>query len=79
MPKKTYRQIENTDYYVSGDGTVMVRKGRHTFRLVPSGSRLVRPPCYDEDELDALVEKGTKAWAGVGNATEWVEGQRGGA
>ena len=40
---KLYRQIENTNYFVAEDGTVMVRKGRHTFRLVPSGSRLVRP------------------------------------
>lgn len=32
---------------------------------------------YDEDELNRAIEKGTKAWADVGNVAEWVAEQRG--
>ena len=32
---------------------------------------------YDEDNLQTAIEKGTKAWADVPNATEWVEELRG--
>jgi len=32
---------------------------------------------YDEDNLQTAIEKGTKAWADVPNATEWAEELRG--
>jgi hypothetical protein len=36
-------------------------------------------PAYDESEFQEMVRRGTSAWAGVQNATEWVEGLRGGS
>ncbi len=36
-----------------------------------------KAPSYDEAELNALIKKGTKAWADVENATQWVAEQRG--
>lgn len=35
-------------------------------------------PRFDEAEFAAMVERGTAAWAGVPNATEWLEELRGG-
>ncbi len=35
-------------------------------------------PSYDDDEFRRLVERGTKAWEDVTNATEWVDTLRGG-
>jgi hypothetical protein len=32
---------------------------------------------YDDDDLQTAIERGTKAWADVPNATEWVEELRG--
>lgn len=32
---------------------------------------------YDEDELNAFIEKGTKAWADVDDISSWVAEQRG--
>ena len=46
--KKLYRQIENSDYYVAEDGTVMISEGYKTTRLVESGSQLVRPEVANE-------------------------------
>lgn len=34
-------------------------------------------PYYDEDELNRAIEKGTKAWAEVGDISKWVADQRG--
>lgn len=36
-------------------------------------------PSYDDDEFQRMVERGTRAWAGVSNAADWVETLRGGA
>jgi hypothetical protein len=35
-------------------------------------------PAYDENELDVLIDKGTKAWADVPDSVAWVREQRGG-
>ena len=35
-------------------------------------------PSYDEDEFRRMVERGTKAWAGVPDSAAWVEALRGG-
>lgn len=35
-------------------------------------------PAYDEAEFQQMVRRGTAAWSDVPNATEWVEGLRGG-
>jgi hypothetical protein len=35
-------------------------------------------PSYDESELNALVDAGTRAWADVPDAVAWVREQRGG-
>jgi hypothetical protein len=35
-------------------------------------------PSYDDDEFRRLVERGTKAWEDVANATEWIDALRGG-
>lgn len=35
-------------------------------------------PSYDEGEFKRMVERGTRAWADVENASEWVENLRGG-
>jgi len=35
-------------------------------------------PSYNEDEFNLMVERGTKAWADVPDATEWLEALRGG-
>ena len=35
-------------------------------------------PSYDQSELDAFTEAGTKAWADVPDAVAWVREQRGG-
>lgn len=35
-------------------------------------------PSFDEGELDKLIDKGTKAWAGVSDSVAWVREQRGG-
>ena len=34
-------------------------------------------PKFDQKEFDEMVEKGTKAWADVADATAWVEDLRG--
>jgi len=34
-------------------------------------------PSYDEDEFKRMVERGTKAWADVQDATSWLENLRG--
>jgi hypothetical protein len=34
-------------------------------------------PSFDEKEFLQMVERGTKAWSGIENATEWLEGLRG--
>ena len=34
-------------------------------------------PSYDEAEFNLMVERGTKAWADVPDATEWLEALRG--
>jgi hypothetical protein len=34
-------------------------------------------PSYDEDEFNLMVEKGTKAWAGVQDVNAWLEDIRG--
>jgi hypothetical protein len=34
-------------------------------------------PSYNDDEFNLMVEKGTKAWADIGDATEWLEDLRG--
>jgi len=41
-------------------------------------SFLGKAPSYDESELEAAIDKGTKAWAGVGKGSEWVRSLRGG-
>ena len=38
-----------------------------------------KAPSYDEDELNAAIEKGTKAWADVKDISTWVAEQRGGS
>lgn len=38
----------------------------------------VHQPSYDEDEFNLMVERGTKAWADVPDATTWLENLRGG-
>ena len=35
-------------------------------------------PSYDDDEFNLMVERGTKAWAEVPDATAWLETLRGG-
>ncbi|MGZ5070598.1 MAG: hypothetical protein ACXWF8_13990 [Methylobacter sp.] len=35
-------------------------------------------PSYDEDEFNLMVERGTKAWADVPDASAWLETLRGG-
>lgn len=35
-------------------------------------------PSYDDDEFRNMVERGTKAWEDVVNATEWTDALRGG-
>jgi hypothetical protein len=35
-------------------------------------------PSYDDDEFRLMVERGTKAWEDVVNATEWTDALRGG-
>lgn len=35
-------------------------------------------PYYDQDEFDRMVERGTKAWADVKDASSWVDELRGG-
>jgi hypothetical protein len=35
-------------------------------------------PSYDDDEFRRMVERGTKAWEDVGDATEWTDTLRGG-
>ncbi|MGD0961298.1 MAG: hypothetical protein ABSB19_15935 [Methylomonas sp.] len=37
----------------------------------------VHQPRFDEDEFNVMVERGTKAWADVPDATVWVETLRG--
>lgn len=56
----------------------------HVFITVENGASAfeAHQPSYDEDEFKLMVERGTKAWAGVTDATAWVEalrsdGQRG--
>jgi hypothetical protein len=34
-------------------------------------------PSYDEAELEAAIEKGTRAWADVPDAVAWVREMRG--
>lgn len=34
-------------------------------------------PTYDDNEFKQMVERGTQAWAGVENATQWLESLRG--
>lgn len=34
-------------------------------------------PSYDDDEFNLMVERGTKAWADIPNATAWLEALRG--
>ncbi len=36
-------------------------------------------PLLDEEALQRMVERGTKAWSGVQDADKWVEEQRGNA
>lgn len=36
-------------------------------------------PSYDDDEFQRMVERGTRAWAGVPNAVDWIETLRGGS
>ncbi|MBL8473842.1 MAG: hypothetical protein KF778_10330 [Rhodocyclaceae bacterium] len=36
-------------------------------------------PVFDEDEFQQMVSRGTAAWSGFANATEWLEDLRGGA
>lgn len=36
-------------------------------------------PAYDDNEFKQMVERGTQAWAGVENATQWLESLRGNA
>ena len=35
-------------------------------------------PSYDEKELEAFIEKGSKAWADVPDSVAWVRELRGG-
>ena len=35
-------------------------------------------PSYDEEELEAFIEKGSRAWADVPDAAAWVRELRGG-
>ena len=37
----------------------------------------VHQPSYDDDEFNLMVERGTKAWADVPDATAWLEALRG--
>lgn len=37
----------------------------------------VHQPSYDDDEFNQMVERGTKAWADVPDATAWLETLRG--
>jgi hypothetical protein len=37
----------------------------------------VHQPSYDDDEFNLMVERGTKAWADVPDATAWLETLRG--
>lgn len=34
-------------------------------------------PSYDDDEFNLMVERGTKAWADIPDATAWLESLRG--
>lgn len=34
-------------------------------------------PSYDEEELEAAIEKGTRAWADVPDSVAWVREARG--
>jgi len=35
-------------------------------------------PSYSEAEFQEMVRRGTAAWSDVPNATEWLDGMRGG-
>jgi len=35
-------------------------------------------PSYDDNEFRLIVERGTEAWRGTGNVTEWIDALRGG-
>ncbi|MFA5875225.1 MAG: hypothetical protein WC901_00860 [Candidatus Margulisiibacteriota bacterium] len=38
---------------------------------------VINEPSYDENEFNLMVEKGTKAWAGVQDVNTWLEDIRG--
>lgn len=71
-------QTENMLYHdvqvrVLAEQNVQTRELRKV-RLIEFAGKA---PSYNEEELNKVIEKGTKAWADVKNVTQWVAEQRG--
>ena len=77
------KQLQRDDVYLGhrsktrADAITALRKAlahEAMDRMVAENQRL---GLYGEDNLQTAIEKGTKAWADVPNASEWVEELRG--
>jgi len=71
-------QTENMLYHdvqvrVLAEQNVQTRELRKV-RLIEFAGKA---PSYNQEELNKVIEKGTKAWADVENITQWVAEQRG--
>ena len=63
----------NVQVRVLAEQNIQTRELRNV-RLIEFAGK---PSSYNEEELNKAIEKGTRAWADVGNITDWVAEQRG--
>lgn len=59
--------------HVTAEENLLTRELRNLILLTFEDSQ----PIYDDNEFNLMVEKGTKAWADVPDATAWLENLRG--
>lgn len=74
MEEKENRLYHSVSLHVTAEENLITGKLRN-YHLIDF---LDYQPSYDDDEFNLMVEKGTKAWADVPDATTWLEDLRGG-
>jgi hypothetical protein len=70
----TNRLFKHAMIRFQAEYNILTREYRNA-RLIEFGDYDRTP---DDEQLARLIERGTQAWSGVGNATEWVDNLRGG-
>lgn len=73
MAEKENRLYHAVSLHVTAEENLMTGKLRN-YHLIDF---LDYQPSYDDDEFNLMVEKGTKAWADIPDATAWLEDLRG--